>query len=139
MDDNTKVGLITLGLIVMVLSVAIYWASSGGFRQARRVSHNLSLRADAFNVVRKLTVINQRTDTVLFQMTGNFSLQNEGHNELAVIGENPDGRYYKHFISLSSEISYVVEDLGGVEVSKHKYEINFNPKMILPAKPLIID
>ncbi|PYG84242.1 hypothetical protein LY28_03747 [Ruminiclostridium sufflavum DSM 19573] len=108
-------------------------------RQSDVVSYNLSLEADNFNVARKLTVINQRTDTILFQMTGNFSIEKETDGDLAVIGEDDDGRYYKHFVYLSSEISYIVEDIGKTEVNKHKYQINFNPRMIIPVEATTID
>ncbi len=120
---------------VMVLVVLL----TGCQRQSSKVSYNLSLEADNFNVARKLTVINQRTDTILFQMTGNFSIQKEPDGDLAVIGEDENGKYYKHFIYLSSEISYVVEDMGSTGVNKHKYEINFNPRMIVPVEATTID
>jgi hypothetical protein len=127
-------------LMVVVVFVVVATALVGcATRQAERVSYNLSHEADSFNIARKLTVINQRTDTIIFQVTGNFSLQNEGNNELVIVGENKDGRYYKHFVFLSSEISYIVEDLGATGVSKYQYEINFNPKMLIPVKPKIID
>jgi len=123
------IALILVGIMVIMV----------GCRQADKVSRNLSLEADNFNVARKLTVINQRTDTILFQMTGNFSIQKEDDGDLAVIGENEDGTYYKHFIYLSSEISYIVEDLGKTGVNKHKYSINFNPKMLVPVEVKTVD
>jgi hypothetical protein len=113
--------------------------SYGCQRQANKVSYNLSLEADNFNVARKLTVINQRTDTILFQMTGNFSIQKEPDGDLAVVGENENGTYYKHFVWLSSEITYIVEDLGTTGVNKYHYTINFNPKMIIPIEIETID
>lgn len=39
-----------------------------GCTEADQVRHNLSQEADNFNIRRKLTVFNIRTDTVLFQM-----------------------------------------------------------------------
>lgn len=129
---KSKKYLITIFVVVMALIVV-------GCREADRVSYNLSQEADNFNVARKLTVINQRTDTILFQMTGNFSIQKEDDGDLAVIGEDENGKYYKHFIYLSSEISYIVEDMGSTGVNKHKYEINFNPRMIIPVQPTVID
>lgn len=126
-----------IAVIVAVLMATILL--TGCQRQANRVSYNLSLEADNFNVARKLTVINQRTDTILFQMTGNFSIEKEADGDLAVIGENENGTYYKHFIYLSSEISYIVEDLGKTGVNKYRYEINFNPNMVIPIEPVIID
>jgi hypothetical protein len=124
-------------LIALVSILAI--SASGCSREANRVSYNLSQEADNFNVARKLTVINQRTDTILFQMSGNFSIQNETKGELAIIGEDSNGRYYKHFVYLSSEVMYIVEDMGKTNVDKHKYQINFNPKMIIPVAPVIIE
>lgn len=127
--------------MILILAVVVMVIGFNGCeqRQANMVSYNLSLEADNFNVARKLTVINQRTDTILFQMTGNFSIEKESDGDLAVIGENEDGTYYKHFVYLSSEISYVVEDLGTTTVNKYKYEINFNPNMIIPAEITTID
>lgn len=123
-------------VILLIVTMGLVLAAC---TQADRVSHNLSQEADSFNVTRKLTVINQRTDTVLFQMTGNFSIEKESDGDLAVIGENDNGTYYKHFVCLSSEISYVVEDLGKTTVNRHKYEINFNPEMIIPVEATTID
>ena len=126
-------------VIALISVIVIIGMVMMGCTQADRVSQNLSQQADSFNVARKLTVINQRTDTILFQMTGNFSIEKESDGDLAVIGENENGTYYKHFVYLSSEISYVVEDLGVTTVNKYKYEINFNPNMIIPVEPVIID
>lgn len=126
-------------IAVAFVALLIITTLAGCQRQANRVSYNLSLEADNFNVARKLTVINQRTDTILFQMTGNFSIEKETDGDLAVIGENENGTYYKHFVYLSSEISYIVEDLGKTGVNKYRYEINFNPNMIIPIEPVIID
>ena len=71
-------------------------------------------------------------------MTGNFSVQ-KSNGDLDIIGENEDGTFYKHFISLREDSIYIVEDLGKTDVSKYKYEINFNPDMIVPFKHVVID
>jgi hypothetical protein len=126
-------------ILLLASTLILVILFTGCQRQAKRVSYNLSLEADSFNVARKLTVINQRTDTVLFQMTGNFSIEKESDGDLAVIGEDANGQYYKHFVNLSSEITYIVEDLGTTGVSKYAYEINFNPNMIMPVAPVIVD
>ena len=69
-----------------------------GCREADRVSYNISKEADNFNVVRRITVFNIRTDTVLMQMTGRFSLQNNSTSELEVVCEVEKGTYQKHFV-----------------------------------------
>jgi hypothetical protein len=95
-------------IIILIAIVAMLGTLSGCQRQASRVSYNLSLEADNFNVARKLTVINQRTDTILFQMTGNFSIEKEADGDLAVIGENENGTYYKHGGTKSNVVKEVI-------------------------------
>lgn len=108
--------------------------------EAERVSHNLSLQADNFNVVRQLTVINCIEGDVLFQMTGKMSITADtADNQLEIIVEDEDGTYKKHFVGLSDNVTYTVEDLGETDVSKYKYTLNFNPKMWIPADVETVD
>lgn len=103
--------------------------------EAQRVSYNLSQEADNFNVVRQLTVINCIGGDVLFQMTGKMSITaDQADNQLEIIVENEDNSYVKHFVGLSDNVTYVVEDLnlGANAVEKYKYTLNFNPKMWIP-------
>ena len=119
-------------LAVIVIAVII----CGCQRQAKKVSYNISKQADNFNVMRRLTVMNTRTDKCLMQMTGRFSIQNEGNNELSVIVEidRKRGIYQKHFVYLNQWTSYTVEDLNGVKVSKYDYELEFMPQMLVPVR-----
>lgn len=108
--------------------------------QAEKVSYNLSQQADNFNVVRQLTVINCIEGDVLFQMTGKMSIIADiADNQLEVIVEDQDGRYKKHFIGLSDNVTYVLEDLGENDVSNYKYTLNYNPKMWIPVEVQTID
>ena len=109
--------------------------------EAQRVSYNLSQQADNFNVVRQLTVINCIEGDVLFQMTGKMSIIADVlDNQLEIVVED-DGAYVKHFVGLSDNLTYVVEDLnlGNNVVSKYKYTLNFNPKMWIPIDVDVID
>lgn len=102
--------------------------------------NNLSKEADSFNSVRQLTVINCIEGDVLFQMTGKKSITADTtDNQLEVIVELEDGSYAKHFVGLSDNVTYIVEDLGSKDVNKYHYELNFNPKMWIPAIPDYID
>lgn len=107
--------------------------------EASRVSYNISQEADNFNIVRQLTVINCIEGDVLFQMTGNMSIEADNvDNQLEIVVEN-DGKYQKHFIGLSDNVTYVVEDLGSTDVSKYKYTLNYNPEMWIPIDVKTID
>lgn len=106
-----------------------------GCTEANTVSTNISREADNFNVTRRLVVINGRTDTIIFSLVGNFSLTvDQEENQLEVIAEVREGVYRKHFIGLSDEIMYFVEDVGNNEVSKYGYEVEFIPEQVIPIR-----
>ena len=101
--------------------------------QADRVSYNLSEEADNFNCVRQITVINCIQGDILFQMTGKISIYADVEdNQLEVVVEDEHGEYKKHFIGLSDNVTYVVEDITSKDVNNYKYTLNFNPKMWVP-------
>lgn len=128
-------------LVIMCLFLLLIF--TGCQRQSDKVSYNLSLEADNFNITRQLTVINTRAEdgnaSILFQMTGNFSIEKESDGDLAVIGQNDDNTFYKHFVNLSRDITYIVEDIGKTSVNRHKFVINYNPKMIVPVAVETVD
>lgn len=111
-----------------------------GCTEAERASYNLSQEADNFNDVRQITVINCLQGDVLFQMTGKMSITADpADNQLEVIVEDENGEYKKHFIGLSDNVTYVVEDITAENVSEYHYTLNFNPKMWIPVAPGYVD
>ena len=117
-----------------VILVVLMVCGLVGCEEADKVSLNIGKEADNFNVTRRITVFNIRTDTVLLQMTGKMSLKNEGHDELVVLVEVEKGTYQKHFIYLNEYTMYTVEDLNGTQVSPYAYELEFLPQALLPVK-----
>lgn len=118
-------------LLVLILSFCLV-----GCTQADNVSYNLSLQADNFNIVRQLTVINCIEGDVLFQMTGKMSIYVDESSKQLEITVEDNGTYSKHFVGLSDNVTYVVEDLnlGANDVSKYRYTLNYNPKMWIPVE-----
>lgn len=109
-------------------------------RQADDVSYNLSLKADNFEDVRQITVINCLQGDVLFQMTGKMSIEADmSDKQLEIVVEDENGQFKKHFIGLSDNVTYVVEDITSGNVDKYSYTLNFNPKMWIPANIEKID
>lgn len=119
--------------IVAVIAVIMLMAAMlAGCTEASQVSYNVSQEADNFNVLRRFAVINTRTDKVEFELIGAFSLDASSYPKISVIVEKEDGSYFKHIIGLNDDTFYVVEDLGGAEVNKYKYEVNYIPETIVP-------
>ena len=124
----------------LLICSAFIVTSLVGCTEAERVSYNISQDADNFNQVRQLTVINCIKGDVLFQMTGKMSITADTNdNQLEVIVEDEYGRYKKHFIGLSDNVTYVVEDVTSDKTEKYQYQLNFNPNMWIPVEPAYID
>lgn len=74
--------------------------------------------------------MNARTDTVVLQLEGRFSLQNNSSNELVIVLETGNDTYRQDYIYLTDNVLYVVEDIDESDVSPYHYELNFLPQMI---------
>ena len=61
-------------LTVMALIMASIFILGACGRQSGRVSHNVSREADEFNVVRRVAVLNMRSDEIVFEVIGFSSL-----------------------------------------------------------------
>lgn len=118
-------------LIILVLAI-IGMALAGCDRQADRVSYNVSQEADNFNVIRRLVVLNARTDKPMFEMVGAFSFTLENNRIVAIVETGP-GEYKKHSVGLNEWTLWSIEDISGAEVDKYRYEVNFLPEMIVPV------
>ena len=117
--------------VVMMLMVSM----TGCVDEATIVSYNVSKEADNFNVVRRLTVINTRTDKCLLQMTGKISIEDVTDGIAVLVEVDRDkGIYQKHWVYLNENTMYTVEDLNGVGVSKYAYELEFMPQELVPVR-----
>ena len=104
-----------------------------GCTEAERAKYNVQKQADNFNVTRRLSVINARTDKPMLEIIGNFSISNNENNELVVTIEVEPNVYKVDYVYLNDWTMYTVEDISGAYVDKYHYEINFLPEMILPV------
>ncbi len=95
-------------------------------------SKNLSKAADNFEVVRRVVFFNGITDTYLMTIEGRCSLgNNDDPGQLTVTCKVGDG-FKKHFLGLSDNVSYFVEQLEGKNVSTSFYRVVFKPSTIIP-------
>lgn len=118
-------------IVALITSTALMFAGCGA-RESERVSYNVSQEADNFNVIRRLVVINARTDKPMFELVGAFSFEVSDNRIIAIV-ETGKNEYKKHSVGLTDWTLWSVEDLGGANVDKYRYEVNFLPKAILPV------
>jgi hypothetical protein len=96
-----------------------------GCTEAENVNHNLSQAADNFEVVRKITVYNARTDLIIMEMEGYMSLSNNSTSELVVTCRTGESEYKKNYVYLNDYVIYVVEDITSTVTDPYHYKIHF--------------
>ena len=112
-------------VIAMMLVLICLVGCLTGCTEAENVNHNLSQAADNFQVVRKITVYNARTDLIVMEMEGLMSLSNSATNELVVTCMTGPSEYKKNYIYLNDYVIYVVEDITGTVTNPYHYKVHF--------------
>ena len=106
---------------------------AGCQKPADVVSANLSTEADNFLVLRRIVFVNGITDKYLLTIEGFCSLGNsDSAGELSVTCKVGENAYKKHFLGLSDNVTYVVEQLDAKGVSPDHYIVQFRPQTIVP-------
>lgn len=96
-------------------------------------SQNLSKAADYFEINRRIVFYNGITDTYMLTIEGRCSLgNNDGPKELTVTCKTSSDAYKKHFLGLSDNVTYFVEQLENADVSVYHYRVDFKPQTIIP-------
>lgn len=130
--------MITKFRIVLAGALLGLVALTGCSSDADVASHNLSKAADNFEIQRRIVFVNGITDKYLLTIEGRCSLGNfDAERELSVTckvgpGEGNEGLFVKHFLGLSDNVTYVVEQTEAAKVSAYHYRLIFKPEAIVP-------
>ncbi|MBQ8792242.1 MAG: hypothetical protein IJZ62_01325 [Clostridia bacterium] len=111
--------------IAILLALMCMVGCLTGCTAAEDVNYNLSQAADNFEVVRKITVYNARTDMIIMEMEGIMSLSNNSTSELVVTCKTGEDEYKKNYVYLNEYVIYVVEDITGTVTDPYHYKIHF--------------
>jgi uncharacterized lipoprotein NlpE involved in copper resistance len=104
-----------------------------GCTEADTVSHNLSKSADSFEVQRRVVFFNGITDKYLLTVEGLCSLgNNDGEKKLTVTCKVGEESYKKHYLGLSDNVSYFVEQTDAKYEDPFHYKVMFRPESIIP-------
>ena len=115
-------------LAVFIIGVAIVSAMTA-CTEAERRSTEISKAADKFETPRKLTVINTRTDKVILEIIGTFSVQSSAGAIDILCAVGPD-TYEKHFFTLNEWTIYVVEDISSNGGDLYFREVKYYPENV---------
>lgn len=96
-------------------------------------SRNLSQAADMFQINRRIVFYNGITGEYMLSIEGLCSLGNaDKARELSVTCKTGPASYKKHFLGLSDNVTYFVQQIDDAAVSTYHYAVVFKPSVIVP-------
>ncbi len=120
-------------IVALALSAAAALGMTACSSDADVASENLSKAADNFEVMRHVVFFNGITDKYLLEIVGLCSLGNyDSERRLSVTCKVEGGKFEKHFLGLSDNVSYFVQQVGGVDVSTSYHRVVFKPQELIP-------
>ena len=121
--------------IILAIAAAILGitALSGCSSEADTVSYNVSKDADNFKIDRRIIFFNGITDRDLLVIEGRCSLGNDDPSEyLSVVCKTGPTTYKKHFLGLSDNVSYFVEQTAESYADAYHYKVIIRPETAIP-------
>ena len=115
-----------LGIVGVALSL-------GACTDAEMASQNISKAADYFEINRRIIFYNGITDNYMLTIEGRCSIKKDNQdNQLEVTCKTSPTEYKKHFLGISDNVTYFVEQLEYANVSTYQYRVVFKPSAIMP-------
>jgi len=116
----------SVAAVVVALSLAACNA-------ADTASRNISYESDNFKVMRRIVFVNGITDKYLLSIEGLCSItKDKEDNQLEVTCKTGDSEYKKHYLGISDNVTYFVEQMDGSNVDTFHYKVAFRPEELLP-------
>lgn len=125
--------LITLALLPVLALVGVSCATD---TKADVASYNLSKAAEQFEIQRRIVFFNGITDKYLLTVEGRCSVETTDSKlggSLEVTCKIGPDKYKKHFLGLSDNVSYLVEQTEPVKVDEYHYRVIFRPETLVPS------
>lgn len=97
-------------------------------------SRNLSKAADNFEVNRRVVFYNGITGDYILSIEGRCSKGNsdtDSSRNVTITCKTGDGTYKKHFLGVSDNVTYFIEQLDSLPVGVNHYVVNFKPTAIV--------
>jgi hypothetical protein len=123
-----------LGAAAVILTATSAAMGLGGCTSAAdKVSENLSTAADNFEIERRIIFLNGVTDKIPLVIEGRCSIHSDNtDHQLEVTCKSGPNAYKKHFLGLSDNMSYVVEQLGTADADEYRTRVILRPETAVP-------
>lgn len=96
-------------------------------------SRNISKAADNFEIVRRVVFYNGITDKIMLTIEGRCSIKaDRADKQLEVTCKIGPKAFRKHFLGISDNVSYMVQQLKDADVSVYRHRMTFKPEQLIP-------
>lgn len=117
-------------IITTIVAAAVL---AGCSPDADVASRNLSKAADMFEINRRIVFYNGITGEYMLTIEGLCSLGNyDSAGSLSVTCKTGPTSFKKHFLGLSDNVTYFVEQMEQAQASVFHYRVVFKPQVIVP-------
>ena len=122
-------------IITFIVGLGAATALIAGCSDADVASRNLSKGAEQFEILRRVALVNGITNEYLLTIEGFCSIEDQwnlGARQLEVTCKIGDDAYEKHFLGISDNVFYFVQQSETADVSVNFNRVVFKPQTILP-------
>ena len=89
--------------------------------------------SDNFRVMRRVVFVNGITDKCLLSIEGLCSITKDKEDaQLEVTCKTGDGEYKKHYLGISDNVTYFVEQMDPTSVDTYHYKVQPRPEELYP-------
>lgn len=115
-------------LLMMVMCVMLL----AGCDQATNATTQLKDDANEFKLTRRITVVNLRTDTILYEIEGRLSYTVESDGDLSIVAKTGENEFSRDSIGIGQAgigVTYVVEQIEPNTVDPYHYHVKIYARL----------
>ncbi len=116
-------------LLTALIAIAALAACSN---DASVASHNLSQAADNFEINRRVVFYNGISGDYILTIEGLCSLDAADPRKVSITCKVGQGVFKKHYLGVSDNVTYFIEQLEPQPASTYRYRVVFKPSVIVP-------
>lgn len=123
------------GILICLAMLAMFSLASCGklVSDAQVARGNLETAEQNFEVFRRVVFYNGITGDYILVIEGRLAIIVDSDGDLVVTVKTKDGKFMKHYLGLSDNVTYFSEALASNDVSTEQYRVIFKPSAIIPT------
>lgn len=116
----------------LFLAVSVLVTLSACSSDADVASRNISQAADNFEINRRVVFYNGINGEYMLTIEGLCSLDASEGRKVAITCKVGPNAFKKHYLGLSDNVTYFIEQMEPAAVGVYHYKVVFKPSVILP-------